>query len=76
MKISLWINSLVIALALSGCSSTPPRFLANAYNNMDPCQEMRPERAEGYQRPSWCGAASNRIYVYSNSGQPQGYLKK
>lgn len=63
------------AILLTGCA-TPPAFLANHYNNMDPCQAHRPERAQGYQRPNWCGASNDRVYLYNNAGQPLGYIKK
>jgi len=57
----------VILLNLTACA-TPPQWLANYYNNNDPCQSRG---QENYQYPSWCGVGSGRTYVTRdyNSGR-------
>lgn len=49
----------LLTLVLTGCA-TPPRFLAEMYDNNDPCQSRG---QPNYQYPSYCGAASGKSYV-------------
>ena len=49
----------VLALTLTGCAQ-PPRWLANMYDNNDPCQS---KGVANYQYPSFCGASAGTSYV-------------
>lgn len=65
-------GSILICLALTGCA-TPPLWLANHYNSLDPCQRD--------PMLSWCGSASGRQTIYSTPqgqplGAPIGYVQK
>jgi len=54
---------------------------ANYYDSRDPCQTREFStsgvrlKPAGHQQPSFCGAASNRIYIYNNQNQSQGYVR-
>jgi starvation-inducible outer membrane lipoprotein len=68
------------ACLLSACA-TPPQFLANHFDRMDPCQtrEFASDGArlkpQGYQQPYGCGGTRTTTAVIRNSqGQIQGYL--
>lgn len=66
-------GSIILSTALlSGCA-TPPQWLANHYNSLDPCQRD--------PMPNWCGATTNRVTIYSTPNQQplgyqSGYIKK
>ena len=76
LKILFSICTLVV---LSGCAS-----VANFYDRRDPCQtgssseaeRQRLGRPQGYTAPSFCGASSNRTYIYSPGGERLGYIAK
>lgn len=50
----------VIVLNLTACA-TPPRFLAQMYDNNDPCQQTHLIKTGQY--PNWCGSGSGTRYV-------------
>jgi len=51
---------IIIALALTGCAQ-PPKFLADMYDNNDPCQRI--DLIKTGQYPSYCGAGKGTRYV-------------
>lgn len=60
---------------LAGCA-TAPSFLAQTYNNADPCQLQN----NGGNYPSFCGAGTGRTVIYSTPtanpiGAQIGYTK-
>ena len=72
MRISL----IVVSLILSGCANAP-KWLAEAYDSQDPCQQ-RNYYKQGGQEPRYCGAGSGGTWVYrgSNSSPPAAYYIK
>jgi hypothetical protein len=58
------MTKLIILFALTvnllGCA-TPPRFLANMYDNNDTCQQTHLIQTGQY--PSWCGASNSKTYI-------------
>jgi starvation-inducible outer membrane lipoprotein len=50
-----------LVLSLTGCA-TPPQWLANHFNSLDPCQNVN-------SQPSWCGAGAGRTVIYSTPHQ-------
>lgn len=49
----------LLVLSTTACA-TPPRFLAEMYDNNDPCQS---KGQANYQYPSFCGASNGTRYV-------------
>jgi hypothetical protein len=70
---------LFVAVTLTGCAGTPPKFLADFYDAQDPCQLQNIRGATLDQKvanmPSFCGASRGRTYVYDNRGNKVGYIK-
>jgi hypothetical protein len=65
----------IALVTLTGCAQ-PPKWLANYYDQRDPCQTRSElNRPEGYQMPNWCGAGGNRTVIYNNQGAKIGYIK-
>jgi starvation-inducible outer membrane lipoprotein len=60
IKITILITFL---FSMAGCA-TPPQWLANAYNEADPCQMKY--KAADHVRPSFCGKSKTpgRIIIY------------
>lgn len=59
---------IITASVLTGCGTYgEPLWLAAIYNSNDPCQTGK---------ANYCGASSNRVYIYNNSGQQSGYVKR
>lgn len=57
-----------LVVVLSGCA-TPPQWLANHFDSLDPCQTKHWQDPQ----PRFCGASSGRTTVYSTpQGQPLG----
>jgi starvation-inducible outer membrane lipoprotein len=67
---------LVFSLLLSGCA-TPPQWLANHFDQQDPCQ-TRAElgRPLGYTAPGWCGGSGKRQVYYDMQNRPVGFIRK
>lgn len=69
---------LLVAVTLTtGCGTNGvPIFLANYYNDRDPCQTQR----NGGIAPSWCGGNGGKSLIYLNprggTGAPVGYISK
>jgi hypothetical protein len=70
-----WFAVFALTTTLAGCAQ-PPVWLAQHFDQQDPCQS-RAElgRPAGYQIPTWCGASTNRTYIYNTSNQKIGYIK-
>ena len=64
----------IITVLLTGCS-TATGLLATVYDQNDPCQTVTVTRAENYQKPNWCGAASARRAIYNRNNQQIGYIR-
>ncbi len=66
-------GSIILSMTLlTGCA-TPPQWLANHYNSLDPCQRDT--------MPSWCGSTNGRMTIYTTPygqplGAPTGYVQK
>ena len=75
MKILVFL----VAVTLTGCAGTPPKFLADFYDSQDPCQLQNIRGTTLDEKvanmPSWCGASSGRKYIYNNQGRQVGYTK-
>lgn len=72
--IPIYIILIILFLTLTGCSSTPPRWLAAMYDNNDPCQTRM--REPGYKMPSFCGKGRTpgKVIIYDYySGRPVKY---
>lgn len=75
-KLSLLILTSCI---LTGCGAYgEPLFLAKVYDATDSCQSQNWHQG---QPPRYCGAGSNRTYIYSTTknaplGELIGYIKK
>lgn len=68
-------KSVLVAIAtllISGCAH-PPAIVAAWYDSQDACQSRG--RAD-YRYPAWCGAASDRSYIYTNGSRRVGYIAK
>ena len=64
------MKTLIAVLALctlSGCA-VGVKTLAWVYDGADPCQKA--------QKPSYCGAAGNRAYIYNTQNREVGYTVK
>ena len=66
---------LSISILLSACA-TPPQWLANHFDSLDPCQVKHYKDPQ----PKFCGASSGRTTIYSTPnaqplGNPIGYTQ-
>lgn len=55
------LMAMILAMTLTGCA-TPPQWLANHFNSLDPCQNPK-------SMPQWCGASAGRTLIYSTPNQ-------
>ena len=70
----------ITCCVLGGCGTYgEPLFLARMYDASDPCQLQNIPGANIDEKiarmPRFCGASGGRTYIYTNSGQRNGYIK-
>lgn len=64
---------LVMALTVTGCGTYgEPLILSSFYDRQDPCQLKNNQG----RYPRFCGATSGRETIYTQRGEPIGYVQK
>ena len=61
---------IAILLMLTGCAGMPPQWLANYYDNQDPCLQAVKNNT---RQPSFCGAANSRSTTHVRQTTPTRY---
>ena len=69
--------AVLISLLITGCSQ-PPKFLADVYDNQDPCQFRHytgTVKEKTAKMPNWCYGSQGKVNIYDTRGKAIGYTK-